>query len=161
MSTPLYTLADDYRRLAEAADEGADVGELLANIEDALEVKAANIGRLLAQWEGDAAVAKGESTRLADRSKALENRADSLRKYLKDNMSAAKITRITSPLFTALLVNGKPKVVIVDEGKIPPGFMREKTTREPNKVAILAAYESLGECVPGTEVEATTTLRIG
>ena len=160
MSTPLYALADEYRRLYEAADEGADVGELLAAIEDALEVKAANIGRMLAQWEGDAEIAKKESARLAERCKALENRAERLRTYLKDNMAAAGITKIASPLFTATLSAGRPKVLVLDEGKVPPGFMREKTTREPNKTAILDAYESLGECVPGCEIVPTTTLRI-
>lgn len=160
MIQPLYMLADEYRRLYEAADEGADVGELLAAIEDALEVKAANIGRMLAQWEGDAEVAKEEAARLSARCSALEARAERLRDYLRDNMVASGIKKISSPLFTATVSSGKPKVLITDEGKIPPTYMREKTTRAPDKIAILDAYESLGECVPGCEIVPTTTLRI-
>jgi hypothetical protein len=76
-------------------------------------------------------------------------------------MVAAGITRISSPLFTATLADGKSKVIVHDEGKIPPGYMRVKTTREPNKTAILAAHEDLGECVPGCEIVPTKTLRIG
>jgi hypothetical protein len=158
--TALYQLAEEYRRLKDALDEGADVGELMAAIEDALEVKAANICRLLVQWEGDAEVAKREADRLYDRHKALQNRAERLRDYLRENMTAAGINKIESPLFSVSLSAGKPKVVITDEGKIPPGFWREKTTRAPDKVAILDAHESLGECVPGTEIVPTTTLRV-
>lgn len=158
--TKLYQLTDEYARLLELAEDGEDVGAELALLEGDLESKGANIAKVITSLEADSETAGEESKRLAERSKSLAAQAKRVRDYLRSCMQASGIKRIKGPAFTISLSGGKRKVVVSDETKVPPEYMRSKTTFEPNKAAILEAFEQFGEVVPGTAIEETTTLSI-
>ena len=156
----LYQLTGEWLRLQEEAEAGGDIGEALMALEDSIEAKAENIAQLLASWEADMDAMKREEQRLEQRRDILRRHSERLEKYLRESMEAAKIKRIKSPLFTVTVCKGRPKVIIDDFEKLPAAYVREKVERTPNKVAILDAFEQLGECVEGAHVEETTTLRI-
>ena len=156
----LYELAGDYRRLQDLAEEGEDLGDALACLQDSIELKALNVCRVIAQLEADAAAADRESTRLRTRTATAIGQADRLRAYLRECMRATGITKIKGPEFAISLSEGKPRVEITKIEDVPAEYLRTKTTCEPDKVRILEAYKVNGECVPGCEIVPTTTLRI-
>jgi hypothetical protein len=156
----LYSLTGRYQQLLELAEQGEDVGALLAELDDAIEVKAAAIARILRQLDLDEVAADSEAKRLAARSKAFANSGDRLLAYLKSCMESAGICQIKSPQFSITLSPGQDRVVITDESKLPAEYVRTKTTSEPDKRAILAAYKADGTLPAGVEIHETTTLRI-
>jgi hypothetical protein len=162
MSAPLYALTGAYQQLLELAEEGEDIADALAQLDDAIEAKALGIVKVLAQLDANAEAASAEAERLAARAKAFANNAERLREYVKAHMKAANIKSVKTPLFSIALSNGKPKVVITDVGKVPPELMRhpEPPPAQPDKVAILKLHKDTGEIPPGCDIVATTQLRV-
>jgi hypothetical protein len=156
----LYQLSGEYRLLQEAADDGADVSAALAALTDALEIKAENIARLLRNMESDEDGLAAESKRLSERKSSLVAQRKKLREYLRSNMEACGITRIKTPAFTISLANNPEKVEIKDAREVPAQYTRLVTNTEIDEAAILRAYKDHGECVPGTEITRTTSIRI-
>lgn len=68
-------------------------------------------------------------------------------KMLKENMTKARTEK-----GSATFMDAKISVVIDDLSLIPEAYIREKVTREPNKVKILEALSS-GEEVSGAHTE--------
>jgi len=162
VSAPLYSLTGRYQALLEIAEQGEDVSAALGELDDAIEAKAVNVCKVLAQLEADALASDAEATRLAARSKTYANGAERLRQYIKACMTSAKIRSIKSPQFSITISPGQDKVVITDISKIPKELMRQPKTplAEPDKAAILAAYKADGTLPSGVEIHETTTLRI-
>jgi hypothetical protein len=160
MTAPLYALSSRYQQLLELAEQGEDVGALLAELDDAIETKGKNIACILRQLDLDELAADSEAKRLAARSKAFANSGDRLRAYLKSCMETAGIRQIKSAQFSITLSPGQDRVEVVSLDAVPAEYVRAKTTREPDKRAILDAYRRDGECVPGVEIVPTTTLRV-
>jgi hypothetical protein len=156
----LYELSGEYRLLQEAADDGADVSSALASLTDELEIKAENIARLLRNMESDEDGLAAESKRLSERKASLASQREKLREYLRSNMEACGITRIKTPAFTISLANNPERVEVTDERSVPAQYTRLITKTEIDKPAILRAYKDHGECVPGTEITRTTSIRI-
>lgn len=158
--TALYTLTGQYARLQELAEAGEDVSAELDQLHDAIDAKGAALCAVIANLEADAAAYGAEEDRLGARRKAAENQVERLRTYIRTHMQAAGIERIKGPHFTITLSPGQERVVITDASKLPAEFVRTKTTSEPDKKALLAAYKSTGEVPSGVEIHETTTLRI-
>jgi hypothetical protein len=160
MSEPLYALTGAYAQLLELAELGEDVGTALAELDDAVQAKALNICKLLAQLDANAEAAGAEAKRLAARSKAFEANGDRLRQYIKDCMKAANIRSVKSPQFSITLSDGQPRVEIKDLDAVPDEFVRTKTTREPDKRALLEEYKRDGAIPSGCDIVATTKLLV-
>lgn len=160
MSAPLYALTGRYAELLERAEQGEDIAAALAELDDAIQVKALNICKVLAQLDADAEAAGGEEKRLAARRRALEDSAARLREYIKTHMHAAHIKRIKTPLFSITLVDGQPRVEITDASAVPDEFMRVVTERVPDKRAILKQYTETGENPPGCDIKETHKLLV-
>lgn len=160
MSAPLYALTADYAHLLELAEQGEDVDAALSQLTDAIEAKGAGIARVIASLEADALAVNAEEKRLSARRKAAEATVERLREYIRVHMAGAGIRQIKGGTFTITLAAGQDKVVITDESKLSPEYKRVKTTSEPDKKAILAAYKTTGEIPAGCEIVETTTLRI-
>lgn len=156
----LYEITGAYLQLQERAEEGEDITEALAQLDDALEQKATSVVRVVQGLEADVQAIRAEEQRLKKRRESIEANVERVREYLKHNMAAQGIRQIKSPQFVISLRDGPPKVRVIDEAQLPREYVREKVTREPNKVAILDAYKSAGEVVPGTEVVQEPCLQI-
>ena len=82
----LYEIAEEYENLLAAIDAGEIPEEALADtlesIETLLDDKADNIACLIKNLEAESEAIKAEEKRLAERRKAKENRAESLKAYL-------------------------------------------------------------------------------
>ncbi|WLI49281.1 siphovirus Gp157 family protein [Pseudomonas sp. FP833] len=155
--TTLYTIAEQFKELAvlaETADEDLDVAlrDTMEGIEGEFQEKGKAIAMITLNIDGDLEAIQSQIDRLTERKRIINNRKESLKEYLRTNMDAAGITKITHPLFTITCGKGKPIVVIDDEKAIPDDFVNVKVTSAPDKVAIARALKD-GQEVPGAHSE--------
>lgn len=155
--TTLYTIAEQFKELAvlaETADEDLAVAlrDTMEGIEGEFQEKGKAIAMITLNIDGDLEAIQSQIDRLTERKRIINNRKESLKEYLRSNMDAAGITKISHPLFTITCGKGKPIVVIDDEKAIPDDFVNVKVTSAPDKVAIARALKD-GQEVPGAHSE--------
>jgi hypothetical protein len=158
--TQLYSLTGHYAALMELAESGEDVSTELDRINDAIADKGAALCKVIANLEADAAAFAAEEERLGARKRAAEAQVKRLREYIRCHMQQAGITKIKGPQFTITLSGGQERVEIVNLDDVEPQYIREKTTREADRRALLKQYKDTGEIPSGCEIHETTTLRI-
>ncbi|CAK0748326.1 hypothetical protein CCP4SC76_1910010 [Gammaproteobacteria bacterium] len=98
--------------------------------------------------------------RLADKRRALKNRAKWIRDYLFSGMQTAGLKKIKSPngLFTLSIRKNPPSVTIDDQSLIPDRFIRTITEVSVDKAALREELK-IRE-VPGARLEAGERLEI-
>ncbi|WP_439895276.1 siphovirus Gp157 family protein [Pseudomonas syringae] len=153
----LYEIGKQYQELmvlAETADEDMAVAvrDTMQAIEGEFEDKGKAIAMIALNIDGDLDAIKVQIDRLTERKRIINNRKESLKEYLRTNMEAAGITKITHPLFTISLGKGRPVVVIDNEKEIPDDFINTKVSSTPDKAAIAKAIKE-GVEVPGAHSE--------
>jgi chromosome segregation ATPase len=156
----LYEISGAYAEVQTAVEEGHDVGDALARLTDQLEHKAAALVHIAREVELDVAKLDAEIERLTARRKTAQGHLERIKRYLKDGMEQAGITKIKAGTFSLTLSDGPERVDVLDHEKVPPAFIRTRTEETVDKRAVLAAYTLAGECVPGTEVTRSKCLRI-
>jgi hypothetical protein len=155
--TALYQISKEFQELAvlaETADEDLAVAihDTMGAIQAEFEDKGKAIAMLTLNIDGDLEAIQSQIDRLTERKRIINNRKESLKEYLRTNMEAAGISKISHPLFTISLGKGKPIVVIDSERDIPDDFMRTKVTSAPDKAEIAKAIKE-GVEVPGAHSE--------
>lgn len=139
----ILSQTDENGELPEGAFE--ELTQLNADRETKIENAACMVLDLLA----DAKKIKEQETALADRRKALENRAEKIKKYIEyatdgNAFSSARVT----------VKYGKSAAVEIDEAEFwknpAPEFIRQKAP-EPDKTAIKAALKA-GAIIPGAAI---------
>lgn len=155
--TTLYTITEQFKELAalaETADEDLAVAlrDTMEGIEGEFQEKGKAIAMITLNIDGDLEAIQSQIDRLTERKRIINNRKESLKEYLRTNMDAAGITKITHPLFTITCGKGRPIVVIDDEKAIPDDFVSVKVTSAPDKAAIAKALKD-GQDVPGAHSE--------
>lgn len=157
MSAPLYEITGQFKELqtlAETADEDLAVAirDTMGAIEGEFNDKALAVSRLILNLDSDVGALDAEIERLQERKRMIQNRQKQIREYLRENMDAAGIKKISCPLFTITLVQGRQVAVIEDETLLPDDLVRVKTEVSPDKNAIAARLKA-GEEVPGARLE--------
>lgn len=161
----LYILSEEYRQAAEKLadlDLPAEViADTLESIAGDLESKAVNVAMFVRNLEATAEQIKAAELAMGTRRKAIETRAEQVRKYLKDGMINAGISKIECPLFRLSIKQNPPSVVIDSEQAILPEFMRrpEPPPPSPDKTAIKEALKN-GVDVPGAYLTTSQRLEI-
>jgi len=155
--TALYTITEQFKELAalaETADEDLAVAlrDTMEGIEGEFQEKGKAIAMVALNIDGDLEAIQSQIDRLTERKRVITNRRESLKEYLRTNMEASGITKITHPLFTITCGKGKPQVVIDDEKAIPDDYVNVKVTSAPDKAAIAKAIKE-GIEVPGAHTE--------
>ncbi|MGY2441374.1 siphovirus Gp157 family protein [Pseudomonas sp. SDO52101_S400] len=155
--TQLYHITEQYKELsalAETADEDLAVAlrDTMEGIEGEFQEKGKAIAMVALNIDGDLEAIQSQIDRLTERKRVITNRRESLKEYLRTNMEASGITKITHPLFTITCGKGKPIVVIDDEKAIPDDYVNVKVTSAPDKAAIAKAIKD-GIEVPGAHTE--------
>ena len=153
----LYEITGQFKELAalaENADEDMAVAihDTMQGIEAEFNDKALAVSHVILNFNSDIAALDVEIDRLTDRKRVIANRQKEIKEYLRTNMDAAGITKISCPLFSITLAKGRESVVVDDESAIPDDLMRVKTDMSPDKTAIAALLKSGGE-VPGARLE--------
>jgi hypothetical protein len=161
----LYQVAAEYRQMAEQlADLDLDeqtVADTLEAEGGELMTKGTNIGFVIRNLEATALQIKDAEKAMANRRKAIENRAERIKQYLFDGMTLAQIEVINSPYFNLTIRKNPPAVQIVEESMIPAAFMRqpEPPPAAPDKKAIADALKD-GIDVPGAILVQSQRLEI-
>lgn len=155
--TALYAITEQFKELAalaENADEDLAVAlrDTMEGIEGEFQEKGKAIAMVTLNIDGDLEAIQSQIDRLTERKRIIANRKESLKEYLRTNMEASGITKISHPLFTITCGKGKPIVIIDDEKAIPDDYVNVKVTSAPDKAAIAKAIKN-GIEVPGAHTE--------
>lgn len=163
--TALYEIAAEYRaaaeKLAELDLDAQTIADTLEGLSGDLETKAQNVAFFVRNLQSTAAAIKQAESDMAARRKAMENRADSLMRYLFDSMTVAGIEKIECPHFRLAIKNNPAAVEIFEPGLVPASFMRtpEPPPPSPDKTAIKEALKA-GQDVPGARLTSGQRLEI-
>lgn len=153
----LYELSEIYNNIIDLDLPEEELTTALQNIDEQIEAKADNIAKVLRELEGQIETIKAEETRLKEKRKAIENKRESLKNYLKNQMEILDKKKIKTDLFSFNISRNKASLKILDETKIPETYFT--ITRTPKKQDILEAYQE-GKLTEGIELEQTESLRI-
>lgn len=165
MNTSLYVLTGEYLKLShKLMDSELDEQTINDTLEAAagdIEVKATNVACFVRNLEASAEAIKQAEKQMADRRKSIENKAESIRRYLKENMQRCGISKIESPYFSLTLKKNPPSVVIDDTAAIPADYMvtPPPPPASPDKALIKKAIQD-GYEVPGAHLEQGERLEI-
>ena len=154
----LYQLTTDFSNLMECDD---DISSALADIvAGQIEHKAENVCKFLTVLETTAEQFKAEEKRISSARKALENKAERVKEYIKESMLNADIEKLSAGTFKLSVSLSPGSVAIDDIASLPARFLTVIPEQyQPDKAAIKAAIKA-GEDVPGAHIEAGYTLRI-
>lgn len=162
--TALFILAAEHRALADKLhdtdlDEQTIIDTLEAESGDLVE-KGKNVAAVFRNLESDAKQIKEAEQQLAERRKAIEKRAESLKQYLKTNMEVAGIQKIECPWFVISIAQNPEAVTVDDESLIPRDYFKEiPATFQLDKALVKSAIKD-GYDVPGAHLSRGTSLRI-
>ena len=154
----LYQLSGDYLAIANKLSDSdlppEVINDTLESLSGELEEKCTNVALFVRNLEATAESIKAAEKQMADRRKAIENKANSIRQYLQVNMQRTGITKIESPYFALTIKKNPPSVVIDDVEAIPAEFMVTPAPPPPapDKKAIGEKLKA-GEQVPGCHLE--------
>ena len=162
--TTLFQLAAEHRALADKLhdldlDDQTIADTLEAESGDLIE-KGKNVAAVFRNLESDAKQIKEAEQQLAERRKAIEKRAESLKNYLKTNMEIAGIQKIECPWFVISIAQNPETVTVDDESEIPRDYFKEiPATFQLDKAMVKQAIND-GFTVPGARLSRGTSLRI-
>ena len=161
----LYELSGKYlelQKLADADDQdmAAAIADTMEGIGGEIQAKAEAIVTVALNMGADVDAIDTEIARLQARKKVITNRQNSLKEYLRENMEATGITKISCPLFTVSCVVGREIAVIDNADEIPDEYVTVKTDISPDKNAIAKALKE-GIEITGARLErAKSSIRI-
>ncbi len=161
----LYEISQDYMQALDIfTDPETDIPleaamDTLDGIEGQLQDKAVNVAKFMQNLDATAKAIKEAEQKMAKRRKAIENRAQWFKDYLKQNMQAAGITKIESPWFNLAIQKNPEAVEITNEELLPDDFKTEVVTMKIDKAAIKQVIKD-GVSVPGAVLIQGTRLAI-
>ena len=163
----LYELAENWLKVMQLAEEGADeeaVANALEDIGGEIEDKADGYAKVIKSLEAEAAAIKSETDRLFARKTAMENSAKNLKKRLESTMIACGKTKFRTLLFSFGIQKNAPSVQIEDESGFVAWAQSQspeliKTKIEINKKELIAQIKS-GVEIDGVQLILSESLRI-
>ncbi|WP_368900707.1 siphovirus Gp157 family protein [Oceanobacillus oncorhynchi] len=150
----LYELSQNYANIYELFENEEVpqevVIEALQEIEDKIEVKFDNTGKLIKSFEGDVKAFKEEEKRLAERRKSLENKIKNIKAYLLGQMVYLEKDKINGGTYNFTKKKPQDVVEIPDVHKVDKAYV---TNPDPvaDKKAIKEAIQA-GEEVEGARM---------
>lgn len=104
---------------------------------------------------------KTEEKRISEQRKALENKIENFKSYVKECMESNGFQKIDTGLGSLTIAKNPMSVEIENEDEIPSEFKQEIITTKIDKDAIKKHIKETGEIIPGVIiVDDKTSLRI-
>lgn len=104
---------------------------------------------------------KNEEKRISEQRKALENKVEKFKSYVKECMENNGFSKIDTGLGSLTIAKNPMSVEIENEDEIPAEFKQEIVTVKVDKTAIKNHFKETGEIIPGARiVDDKTSLRI-
>lgn len=161
----LYQLAAEHRAAIEMLSDldlpPQAVEDTLESLGGDLEAKTQNLVMFVRNLESTADSIKAAEKQMADRRKAMENRAAHLKQYVLDAMQHNGIQKIECPLFKISVAKNPPSVEIYDEKQVPVHYLTDPPPPPPqiDKKLIAQALKD-GHEVPGARLSQGVRLSI-
>lgn len=157
MTLRLYELTDQYRVLQQAIDneevEEEAFQESLSQLKAEFGDKVGNIGKLVLSLNATMEAVKSEEERLRSKRQVLEHKADWLRAYLLNEMTAAGIDKVKQDVVAISVRVNPPSVNILNLEAIPQQFRRViPETWQPAKKEIVDYWKDTGKICAGVEI---------
>lgn len=163
--TSLYVIANEYQAMIERLENSElDAQTIADTIEGAsgeLEAKATNVAMYIRNLEATAEQIKLAEKAMADRRKAIESKADSIKQYLFDNMKRCGVSKIESPYFALTIKKNPPSVRVLEDSNIPQTYFVQPDTPPPqlDKRKLLEDLKA-GIVIDGAELQQNERLEI-
>jgi phage host-nuclease inhibitor protein Gam len=120
--------------------------------------KVTNIVKFIKNLEAQRDAVACEAKRLSDRKRAMDNRIDWLKNYVKTAMQATQSEKIKYALFTIYVGQSQPSVEVLNIDEVEEQFIRIK--KEVDKTKILEQVKSTGVIPAGVNIVQGTHLVI-
>jgi len=156
----LYEISNQYQKAFDEMQEldfdEQTVSDSLSLITDDFNTKAINVSSFIKNLEADTKAMKEAEEAICARRKAIENKVNNIKEYLRSNMEACGITHIHHPLFDIKLKKCPQALIVTNEKSIPSEYFDTiPETKVLNKVrlkndlksrAVISAKDVLKEC---------------
>ena len=155
----LYELTGNMKELEKLAESDPEmavsVADTLEGIQAEFNDKAQALMIVSNSMDADINAIQDEIDRLTARKRAIVNRKESLKDYLRENMEANGIKQIKCALFTINCVQGREIAVVDNEDDLPDEYIKPKVTMQVDKASLTKALKELpeGETLPGAHLE--------
>lgn len=136
-----------------------NIHHMLMAIESEFREKAIQVAAFAKQMEAEADAIKTAEENMSKRRKALMNRSQWLKDYVKKEMDTLGIKKIPCDWFILAIAKNPTAIDIVDSDAIPIEFLDITTEIKINKSAIKEAISS-GKEIPGARLISSTRLSI-
>lgn len=157
----LYELTQSYQDildLAESAEDNAHLIEALNVLEDELNTKFENIGKVIQSLDADVEAINNEMKRLQEKKKAIDSNKQNLKNYVEYEMEKVGKDKIKTTLFNFNIQNNPPSLDVINDAYIPKEFYEEQQPKL-NKRELLNAIKN-GDVIKGVEIKQSRGLRI-
>jgi predicted nuclease with TOPRIM domain len=161
----LFELSAEYQKAAQILDDlecdSQTIADTLESIDGPLKEKAENVAKYFQNLEVNAKALKEAEERLASRRKAMENRVEHLKEYLKTNMEKCSILSIECEYFKLSIQNNPESVDVFEPGLVPSEYMvqpeppPERVDKNLVKKALKDSFD-----VPGCRLTRSTRLTV-
>ncbi len=158
--THLYEITEAHKELEKLEDEGLDIGDTFEAVEASFNDKAISVVHVIQNMGGNVSALETEIDRLSKRLKTVKNRQESIKEYLRFNMEATGINKISCDLFTISIKQGRDIVQIDDDSLIPTDYLNIKTSSTPMKREILADLKTGKEIAGASMVKSKSSISI-
>ncbi len=156
----LYEITEAHKDLEKLADEGLDIGDTFEAIEGEFNDKAISVIHVINNMGGNVTALENEIDRLSKRLKSIKSSQEGMKEYLRFNMEATGINKISCHLFTISIKQGRDIVQIDDDSLIPTDYLNIKTSSTPMKREILADLKTGKEIAGASMVKSKSSISI-
>ena len=155
----LYELSNEYLEVLDllSEEDNVELNDLLLKIDEEIELKAENIGKVLKSLEGNVAALKDEEKRLSNRRRGIENNIKNLKSYLENEMIAVGKKKFKTDLFSFGIQKNPPSLDISSEDNIPEEYY--ELTRSLIRKDLLKDMKE-GLVIDGVSLKQSESLRI-
>ena len=165
MSISLFTIAGEYRSALDQLEQmhldDATFADTLESISGDIETKSVNVAMFARNLEASATAIETQIEMMGTRAAAIRKKAEHIKGYLLANLEHAKLQKIESPFFVISIRKNPASLVIDDDTKVPPSFLKTPEPPPPmlDKAKIKETLKN-GVPVPGAHLEQKNRLEI-
>lgn len=162
----LYEIAKELRDAMDAMVADEETGEILdfaaldelINSDKEFDSKIEGMALYAQEEEVDAEALKAKAKELQKRANRKEKRAESIKKYMREQMEFVQKKKIETSLVSVRL-SYRTVVDIFDQDSIPVQYLNIKETKSPDKKLIKKAIDS-GMEIPGARLVDNPSMQI-
>lgn len=154
MTVKLYELATQFENLMLAIDAAdgeidAEFEAHLEQLEGDLKTKVEGCLQVARSFELEAEAVKTEEERLSKRRKALENKRQRLRDYVRDNLIRMGQKKLRTGHFSVSIQDARLSLVIDDVKKLPKDFVKMEPVVDQSRLKSALIEQS----IPGAHLK--------